>query len=48
MNKRKDPRTEFYIVRITKLEKQKIKEEALELGYKDPSKYGRYKLGLKD
>lgn len=46
MNKRKDPRTKFLIIRITPMEKQKLLEDALDDGIK-LSESIRSKLGFK-
>lgn len=45
MNKKKDPRTEFIIVRVSKTEKKRVETEAIESN-KDFSDHVRYKLGL--
>lgn len=46
MNKKKNPRTQFIIIRVTPMEKQKLVEDAVEdnLGF---SVSVRSKLGLK-
>lgn len=47
MNKRKNPRIKYIIVRVTPLERQTLKEEAIEYS-KSFSIYIRNKLGLKE
>lgn len=45
MNKKKDPRTEFIIVRVSKTEKNRVEKEAQDSN-KDFSDHVRIKLGL--
>lgn len=47
MNKKKDPRTEYIIVRVTKTEKKNLTEEAEINSFESLSDFIRRKLGLK-
>lgn len=45
MNKKKDPRLKYIIIRVTDMERQTLREEAMEYS-KSLSTYIRHKLGL--